>query len=72
MSLSSAIEFIERMKSDDSLWFTHKAIRDKNEHKSLIKQAGYDFTEEELKTALDVFIKDLLRYKNSKYHTKIG
>lgn len=72
MSISSAKEFIERMKFDDSLWYTHKAIRDKNEHRSLIRQAGFDFTEEELKTALEFFIKDMLSSRAVANYKRLG
>ena len=72
MSLASAKEFIERMKHDDSLWLTHKTIRDKNRHRSLIRQAGFDFTDEELKAALDQFIGEMIAGRKSNKYVRLG
>ncbi|MCP4290380.1 MAG: Nif11-like leader peptide family natural product precursor [bacterium] len=51
MSIDSATEFVERMKTDEDF---RKEVGEKSspeERMKFVKQSGFDFTKEELKTA---------------------
>ncbi len=49
MSVESAKAFIERMKTDEEFSEKVKGCKDAEERMACVKEAGFDFTNEELK-----------------------
>ncbi|MDQ1266417.1 MAG: Nif11 domain [Bacteroidota bacterium] len=60
MSMTGAFKYIEKMKTDNSFWLMHSSISDKKERKTLIKEAGFNFSDEELQRALKQMLKEIL------------
>jgi len=65
MSMKSARSFIDRMKEDENLWELHTKAKSKEERHNIIKNAGFDFTDDELKTIVDDII--LRVFKRNKF-----
>lgn len=58
MSIEAAKSFIERMKTDEEFAKKVTACKDIEERKTLIQQAGFDFTASEFKEVSQVLSDD--------------
>ena len=60
MSLISAQNFLDRMKSDLGFMKTHNSAKTAAERDRIIMEHGYYFSDEELSIALDVMMSEML------------
>ncbi len=66
MSLISAQNFLERMKSDLSFMKIHNTAKTAMDRERLINEQGYRFSDEELSVALDMLMSEMLAKPYSK------
>lgn len=56
MSMQSARSFIDKMKNDNNLMKLHSSAKSRKERHQIIKNAGFDFTDDELQRMVDDII----------------
>ena len=66
MSLISAQNLLERMKSDLGFMKIHNSAKSAIERERLISEHGYRFSDEELSVALDMLMSEMLAKPYSK------
>jgi predicted ribosomally synthesized peptide with nif11-like leader len=64
MSIKSAKLFLEQLKYNEELWSLHKNAKSSAERHIIIKNAGFRFSDDELRKAIDNLIK---RFTEGKY-----
>ncbi len=60
MSIESAESFLRKMKEDEDFWIRHNRAKTKEERELIIRNAGFNFSEEELKAAIDKLIEKMI------------